>query len=54
MTSSRARPAGRAILALLAAIAMSACSGVTLTPVDHGCASNPQINEGSGCGHGSR
>jgi hypothetical protein len=39
----------RMILALLATAMLSACSGVTIGPVDTSCHSNPGLSQGSGC-----
>lgn len=43
----------RMILALLAAAILSACSGITIGPVDTSCHVNTNLSQGSGCGeHG--
>ena len=37
------------ILMLILAAALSACGDVPVGPVDHSCASNPKLSQGSGC-----
>jgi hypothetical protein len=39
----------RMILALLATAMLSACSGITIGPVDTSCHVNPARGDGSGC-----
>ena len=40
------------ILVLLTAILLSACSGMTVGPVDTSCHVNPRYGDGSGCNGG--
>jgi hypothetical protein len=37
------------LLMLIVAAALSACGDVPVGPVDHSCASNPKLSQGSGC-----
>lgn len=36
-------------LMLILAATLSACGDVPVGPVDHSCASNPKLSQGSGC-----
>jgi len=39
----------RITVALIVAVALSACGAVAIGPVDHECHSNPAQSQGSGC-----
>jgi len=42
MTLHRSHPAWRTAFAVLVAAMLSGCAGMTITPVDHSCPTNPQ------------